>query len=239
VSSPACWAVVPAAGVGRRMGGEIPKQYLPLGGRRVIEQSLSRLLDHPSVRGVCVVLSAGDLWWRQLSLASDSRILTVEGGEERANSVLNGLRRLEGLASPDDWVLVHDAARPCLHASDIDRLIEAVIAGGPGVGPGGLLAIPLHDTLKLSKPDTPCVEKTLPRERFWRAFTPQMFPIGLLRRALESALEKQLDVTDEASAMELAGYSPQLVEGRSDNIKITRPEDLLLAEFYLRQQEEE
>ena len=230
--APVCWAVVPAAGVGSRMGSVIPKQYLTLNGRTVIEHTLSRLLDHPRIAGVCVALSPDDQWWSQLEIVSDPRILTVEGGRERCHSVLNGLNRLSGIAPAVDWVLVHDAARPCVRLSDIDTLIDQSIESGIG----GLLATPVHDTVKLAMVDSQVVENTVPRERLWRAFTPQMFRVNQLGSALESAISSGHTVTDEASAMELAGYRPLLVEGAGDNIKITRPEDLALAEFFLHQQ---
>ncbi len=229
--SAACWAVVPAAGAGRRMGGAIPKQYLPLGNALVIEHTLERLLGHPSIREVLVTISPGDSWWRGTRFCSNPRVRQITGGAERCHSVLNALEELTQLAAPDDWVLVHDAARPCLLGSDIDHLIEA-LSGHPV---GGILAVSLHDTVKRAD-SSRHVTETLPREQLWRAFTPQMFRLEPLRMALKQALEQGLEVTDEASAMELAGLSPLLVEGRGDNIKITRPEDLALAAFYLERQ---
>jgi len=229
---PRCWALVPAAGVGRRMGSKIPKQYLQLAGRPVLEHTLERLLGHPLIEGVVVALSADDAWWPSLGFAADSRVLRVDGGAERCHSVLNGLAALQRIAPPESWVLVHDAARPCLRAGDIDRLVGELHRHPVG----GILAAPLHDTVKQAD-DAGDIARTLPRERLWRAFTPQMFRLDGLKSALESALEKGLLVTDEASAMELAGHAPRLVEGHADNIKITRPEDLALAEFHLRQQQ--
>lgn len=225
------WAVVPAAGAGRRMASEIPKQYLPLLGRQVIEHTLERLLSHDQVEGIYVVVSSGDEWWSATAFAGHPRVFTVRGGAERCHSVLNALECLRQSAKDQDWVLVHDAARPCLHRDDLERLI-GTLAKDPV---GGLLAAPLHDTIKQAD-DQGQVLATLPRERLWRAFTPQMFRLGVLLKALTQALTKGLLVTDDASAMELAGYAPRLLEGRSDNIKITRPEDLALAEFYLTRQ---
>lgn len=227
---PGYWAVVPAAGVGRRMGGERPKQYLPLGGRMVIEHTLGRLLGHPLIQVVYVALSADDAWWVDCAYARHPEVRRVAGGGERCHSVLNALDALSAVASPHDWVLVHDAARPCLRVSDIERLIGE-LEGHPV---GGLLAVPLHDTVKRAQGGA--VVETLPREALWRAYTPQMFRLGELREALSTALERGWLVTDEASALELAGRAPRLVEGHGDNIKITRPEDLALAEFYLRRQ---
>jgi 2-C-methyl-D-erythritol 4-phosphate cytidylyltransferase len=225
------WAVVPAAGAGRRMASDIPKQYLPLLGRRVIEHTLQRLLSHHKIEAVYVAISSGDEWWSATSFAYHLQVIPVPGGVERCNSVLNALQCLRQTAEDTDWVLVHDAARPCIHWDDLEQLI-GTLAKDPV---GGLLAVPLHDTIKQAD-DQGRVLATLPRERLWRAFTPQMFRLGELTTALTHALRKGLLVTDDASAMELAGYTPRLLEGRSDNIKITRPEDLALAEFYLSRQ---
>ncbi|MET0104624.1 MAG: 2-C-methyl-D-erythritol 4-phosphate cytidylyltransferase [Sedimenticola sp.] len=230
--SPRYWAVVPAAGVGRRMGGDVPKQYLQLGDRKVIEHTLERLLLHPLVEGVAVAVSAADEWWPETGYADHPSVYPVAGGEERCNSVLNALEALQRHADPEDWVLVHDAARPCLRAGDIDRLVQA-LQGDPV---GGLLAVPVHDTVKRSGDDERVLE-TVPRESLWRAYTPQMFRLGELHEALRKALAEGLLVTDEASAMELQGFAPLLVEGHSDNIKITRPEDLPLAEFFMLRQQ--
>ena len=222
------WAVVPAAGAGRRMGGEVPKQYLPLDGRPVIEHTLQRLLDYPGLAGVVVALSADDQRWRSCRWAGHPAVTLVAGGRERADSVCNALRALSTLAAPTDWVLVHDAARPCLRHADIDRLL-VTLRNDPV---GGLLAVPLHDTVKRADA-TGRVSETPPREQLWRAYTPQMFRLAPLLQALERALASGQPITDEASAMECAGLAPKLVEGHADNIKITRPADLELAAFYL------
>ncbi len=227
-----CWAVVPAAGAGRRMGGPVPKQYLPLGDALVIEHTLERLLSHPLIAGVVVALSPDDVRWDDTRFSTDPRVSRVAGGGERCDSVLNALGALARRGTdPGTWVMVHDAARPCLARGDIDNLF-AQLSGHPV---GGLLAVPLHDTVKRADAGGQVLE-TLPREQLWRAFTPQMFRLGALRDALQQAREQGRQVTDEASAMELAGFSPRLVEGRSDNIKITRPADLSLAAFYLSRQ---
>ncbi len=222
------WAVVPAAGIGRRMGGEVPKQYLELVGRRVIDHTLQRLLEHALIERVYVALSAEDPYWPQCDYAADPRVVRVAGGEERCHSVLNALRELRSAAAADDWVLVHDAARPCLSAGDLDRLITS-LKGHPV---GGLLGVPVQDTLKRVSPSGE-VETTLPRSDLWQAYTPQMFRLGLLADSLAVALQRGELVTDDASALELAGYSPLMVEGHAGNIKITRPADLALAAFYL------
>ena len=230
-AAPACWAVVPAAGVGRRMGGAIPKQYQWLQGRTILDRTIARLLEVPRIRQVRVVVSMEDGWWDESRFSDDPRVRRVTGGAERCHSVLNALRALAGSADAGDWVLVHDAARPCVRTGDIERLIERVSEHPVG----GLLAVPLHDTIKQATGEGE-VQATLPRESLWRAFTPQMFRLGELTRALEQALDAGHLVTDEAGAMELMGRRPLLVEGAADNIKITRPEDLALAGFYLEQQ---
>lgn len=230
----AYWAVVPAAGVGARMGARIPKQYLPLAGKTVIEHTLARFCEHPAISGVVVAISATDSHWRELSISSHPRVLETTGGEQRCHSVLAGLARLREVANPDDWVLVHDAARPCLHTGDIDRLIQEL----SNHEVGGLLALPARDTIKRGDVGRNVVE-TIDRNTIWYALTPQMFRCGALAGAIEDALNKGSLVTDEAQAMEMAGMAPRLVEGRSDNIKITRPEDLSLAELFLRRRQAE
>ncbi len=226
------WCVIPAAGIGKRMGGEIPKQYLELNGRPIILHTLERLLGHPSVRGVVVALSRHDGWWEHLDTRYDKPVLRVEGGVERCHSVLNALHELSLHAEDTDWVLVHDAARPCVTYDDLDKLISSLAQDETG----GLLAVPVRDTMKRAEPNGRVID-TVEREHLWHALTPQMFRLGQLRHALEQALEAEQLVTDEASAMEYAGYQPLLVEGSASNIKITRAGDLALAEFYLQQQE--
>jgi 2-C-methyl-D-erythritol 4-phosphate cytidylyltransferase len=224
---------VPAAGAGKRMGARVPKQYLKLHGLSVLDHTLNRLLSHPQLEGVYLALSRDDAWWPDSGFYNDPRITRVDGGGERCHSVLNALQALSQRAGADDWVLVHDAARPCLRGSDLALLIERL-----SLHPvGGLLGRPVHDTMKRADPDGR-VETTVPRDNLWHAYTPQMFRLGVLRQALERALAEGRLVTDEASAMELAGQRPQLVEGAGDNLKITRPEDLALAAFYLSQQQE-
>ena len=227
------WAVVPAAGVGKRMGAGIPKQYLTLHDVPVIEHTIGRLLTHAQIMGVTVVVNQDDDWWT--SVPSHSRTNRALGGKERCHSVLNGLESLlEQGAKTNDRVLVHDAVRPCVRGDDIDRLIE-VTADYEG---GGLLGVPVRDTMKRIDADN-CIEATVSREQLWHALTPQMFPLGVLCGALQAAIKLARLVTDEAQAMELAGYRPRMVEGRPDNIKITRKDDMGLAELYLTLQERE
>ncbi|MEF3073699.1 2-C-methyl-D-erythritol 4-phosphate cytidylyltransferase [Methylobacter sp. Wu1] len=223
------WGIVPAAGVGKRMQADRPKQYLELAGKTVIEQTLSRLLQADVFEAIAVAISSDDPYWPQLPIAQHEKILTAAGGKERADSVLSALKSISGKASDDDWVLVHDAARPCITASDIHHLIACLIHDDVG----GILALSSHDTLKNVQDGR--IAGTLNRNHIWRALTPQMFRYGTLKTALEEA-EGNPAITDEASALELKGLQPKIVEGRPDNIKITRPEDLPLAQFYLEQQ---
>lgn len=222
------WAVIPAAGVGRRMGADRPKQYLPLAGRTVLEHTLEIFFRHPRVSGVVLAIAADDGWFADLDIVAPKPFITVTGGEERCHSVLNALQALRGLADPMDWVMVHDAARPCLSNRDLENLMD--VLGGDPVG--GILAVPVGDTVKMSGPQGR-IESTVDRSRLWRAFTPQMFRLDALERGLRQSLLDGFLVTDDASAMEHVGMKPRLVEGSGDNIKITRPEDLPLAELYL------
>lgn len=223
------WAVVPAAGIGARMGGETPKQYLPLLGRPIIAHTLARLCDHPRLSGVVVALAAGDRWWPEIQTAFTRAPIVVTGGKERRDSVLRGLEALSEHGSTGDWVLVHDAVRPCLRDEDIDALITALHQDDVG----GLLATPVRDTMKRVSGDNRVCE-TVSRERLWHAQTPQMFRLGALREAVRLSVDEDRDVTDEAQAMELTGARPRLVLGHEENIKITQPEDLELAEMFLR-----
>lgn len=219
---PPFWALIPAAGVGSRMRADRPKQYLELGGKSILEHTLGCFLDHPQLRGIVVSLAVDDPLWPSLACANDPRILRAEGGRERADSVLNGLLRLtEQGADEQDWVLVHDAARPNLAQSDLDLLLAELVNDPVG----GLLAVPARDTLKRAGADGR-VRETVDRSVIWQAYTPQMFRLGMLHRALAEALVSDVAITDEASAIEWAGQSPRLIEGRADNLKVTRPEDL-------------
>ncbi len=221
------WVVIPAAGVGRRMAGDVPKQYLPIADRTVIEWSISPFIARNDIAGVMVALAPDDARFTALAIAKDKRVRTTVGGIDRADSVLNGLAALD--ADENDWVLVHDAARPCITASDLSQLIAEL--GGDSVG--GLLACPVTDTLK-SADASRRIDATVPRDKLWRALTPQMFRYGVLHRALTAAVANRFVVTDEASAVESLGLRPKLVLGRGDNIKITVPEDLAYADYLLR-----
>ncbi|BAV33553.1 2-C-methyl-D-erythritol 4-phosphate cytidylyltransferase [Sulfuricaulis limicola] len=234
------------------MQSAVPKQYLPLLGRPVILHTIERLCAHPRIQGIVIGVAPDDPHWPSLvgELKHLSKFLgTAPGGETRAQTVLNSLKELTKHARPDDWVLVHDAVRPCVRQGDIDKLISVVtrghskksplpLKGGEGEGEGvdgGLLAFPVSDTVKRVD-NTGRVTETVSREGLWRAATPQMFRIKALTHALEQAMKTGKEITDEASAMEAAGGHPHVVACHTDNIKITLLEDLALAELYMQQQ---
>lgn len=228
---PRHFALVPAAGSGSRMGSALPKQYLPLLGRPLLFHTLSVLCQAPDIDKVFVVLSVGDAEWARhdWSELGPKLVPMFCGGPSRADSVLAGLRAIANEAEQSDWVLVHDAARPCLAPWHIDKLIRELA----GEEVGGLLAVPVADTLKRADSQRH-VAATVPRDSLWQAQTPQMFRYVMLRRALESARE----VTDEATALEAAGLRPRLVESDATNLKVTWPLDLHLAEWILQNREE-
>ena len=226
------WAVVPAAGSGRRFSSSSPKQYALLRDRPVLSHTLSNLLAVPQLSALVLVHGAEDSVWQSLPEIQHKKMLSAVGGEERVDSVRNGLLALADRAQANDWVLVHDAARPCCFVEDITALINA-LADHPV---GGLLAVPVTDTVKRVNPQQEVIE-TVDRSSLWRAQTPQMFRYGVLLDALHQA--KGLMITDEAQAIERLGLQPLLVKGNPANIKITHQDDLPLAEFYLLQRERE
>ncbi|HEY8568672.1 2-C-methyl-D-erythritol 4-phosphate cytidylyltransferase [Microbulbifer sp.] len=223
------WVIVPAAGSGKRMGAETPKQYLPLNGNPLIAHTLENILSWPGLEGVIVAIAADDREFSSIAAAQDPRVFTVTGGAERADSVLAALDYLSARVNPATPVLVHDAARPLVALDDIQKLLAAA--------PMALLAQPASDTIKQSQPGeggTTVVRQTLPRDQIWLAQTPQKAPLGLLRDTLMRGLENNpLAITDEASALEQAGYHPELVAACRSNFKITHPADLILAEALL------
>ena len=221
------WCVVPAAGRSTRVGGDVPKQYLPIAGKTLLLHTLERLAMHPRIAGLMVALAADDACWPGISALSGKSVLNASGGAERADSVLAGLRALRERVSDSQFILVHDAARPCVAHADISRLIELGIPAG-----GALLAAPVRDTLKRADAQAR-VLATEPRDARWRALTPQLFRYGELVGALEAARAAGIAVTDEAMAMEYAGFHPLLVEGAESNIKVTTRADFALAEFLL------
>ena len=232
--TPRYWVVIPAAGGGSRMGGPRPKQYLPLRGRALIEWSIAPFLDTDWIDGVVLVLAKSDNEFARLPVARHPKIVITTGGAARAESVLSGLEvvaeRSRGFG--EVYAMVHDAARPCLVWSDLENLRDETSDEH-----GGLLAMPATDTLKKARQGQ--VTSTVDRAFIWRAQTPQLFRLDLLMHALAESAERGLGVTDEASAMERAGYRPRLVRGRESNIKVTYPEDLPLAEFWLARQEQQ
>jgi len=231
--APDYWAVIPAAGVGKRMGSKIPKQYLALAGKTVLEHTLNVFIDHPKIKGIVLAVTDNDPYWQDLSVnynqSGSKPVLIASGGQERCHSVLNALHCLSEQAPANVQVLVHDAARPCLLPEDIDNLI-AQLSNHPS---GGLLGLPMADTVKRCDADNN-VLATVDRSGLWRALTPQMFSLNLLKQALSHAIENKALVTDEASAIELQGLKPKMIEGQPGNIKITHPGDLQLAETFFK-----
>ncbi|MBC7751070.1 MAG: 2-C-methyl-D-erythritol 4-phosphate cytidylyltransferase [Candidatus Saccharibacteria bacterium] len=211
------------AGSGRRFGGTAPKQYLKLHHQPIIVHSINRLFALP-LSGCVIAISPDDTLAQTLDYQHGSRLHFVSGGSERMDSVLAGLDFLQDCAKPSDWVLVHDVARPCIAEESLNQLFETLIDDAVG----GILAIPVRDTLK--KVDDGHIVETVSRDDLWQAQTPQMFRFGILRAALIAAKQRNLNVTDEASAVELAGFSVKVVKGRMDNIKVTYADDLALAE---------
>ncbi|MFZ5657791.1 MAG: 2-C-methyl-D-erythritol 4-phosphate cytidylyltransferase [Pseudomonadota bacterium] len=221
------WAVVPAAGRGRRFGGDVPKQYLQVHGQPLLAYALDALLAEPRIEGAIVAIGADDAWWPGWTARAGKPVLTCTGGAERADSVLAALDALDAQGHGDALVAVHDAARPNLDAADLSRLLDAALADDAGA----ILAAPARDTLKRGEHGR--IAATQSREALWRAFTPQAFPLPALRAALARCRELGVLPTDEAMAMELAGIRPRLVEGREDNLKVTTQADLALVEFLL------
>jgi 2-C-methyl-D-erythritol 4-phosphate cytidylyltransferase len=224
---PRHYAIVPAAGSGSRFGGEKPKQYLDLLGRPLIYHTLAALTACPDIERVWVVLAPDDPWWPQYDWSGlGAKLETVRcGGATRAESVANGLQAAAMVATEDDWILVHDAARPCLSAAMLERLFVE-LADDPV---GGILAVPVADTVKRADAEQR-VAATEPRDSLWQAQTPQMFRYGQLQKSLKN----EISVTDEAGAIEAAGLKPKLVRGDSTNLKVTWPADLALAAMILR-----
>lgn len=224
-------AIIPAAGTGSRLGGadEPPKQYRELLGRPMLQWALERVCDHPGVAGVTVALAPGDSTFATLPLSLACPLYQVDGGDSRARSVLNAVHHARREAGAE-WALVHDAARPCLDRTALDRLLEAGLAHEHGA----LLAMPVADTLKRAAGDPPVVAATVDRDGLWAAQTPQLFPAAALEQALEEQLAAGAAPTDEAGAMEAMGWRPRLVTGSAANLKVTWPGDEHLAETLLR-----
>ncbi len=222
------WGVIPAAGIGQRMNSQIPKQFMQLGNRKLIEWAVQALASHKSIQGVYIGLSANNKYSDWVMSIHEKVLDVYEGGSSRSQTVLNGINHMLARGcSSDDWLLVHDSNRPFLSPSEITGLIQQI---GDDIN-GGILSQPIFDTMKLESSGR--IRKTLPRGELFRAQTPQMFKLGTLRKALEDSIESGSEVTDEAQAMERSGYHPRLVPGHSANIKITTSEDLTLAQAML------
>jgi 2-C-methyl-D-erythritol 4-phosphate cytidylyltransferase len=225
------WAIVPASGVGKRMHSSTPKQYLKFGGKTIIEHTLDKLLSFDDICGVILVLRADDIDWSGLNYTSEKPILTTTGGEQRKHSVFNGLLKLRELDLDDPYALVHDAVRPLVTHRDLACLVKAATNHEAGA----LLALPITDTIKQQDEQGNSI-KSVAREGLWRAFTPQLFRANLLHRALDYVLQNELEITDDAAAIEALGMKPKLVPCSAENIKLTHPEDLSLAEQILSRQ---
>jgi 2-C-methyl-D-erythritol 4-phosphate cytidylyltransferase len=222
------WVVIPAAGVGTRMGVDKPKQYISVSGKTILQHTIDCFINRDEIEAVVVAISNNDEYWQTLSISKHEKIIKAPGGVERYHSVLNGLHSLSNKADANDWVLVHDAARPCLNQSAIDRLIIQLREHEVG----GILALPCKDTMKRENGANQIIE-TVDRVNLWHAQTPQMFRYEKLLSALENVISKNTSVTDEAMALEIAGYQPLLVMGHPENVKITNKDDLEFLELYL------
>ena len=222
------WVVIPATGTGQRMKASCPKQYIKLSEKSILQHTLDNLLSYPQITGAVLVLNNNDLYWEKLDYQHDKPVLLCTGGEQRHHSVYNGLIRLEQHTKNNPFVLIHDAVRPFVSHKDLDHLLQAL----HDCEDGALLAVPVADTLKYAD-ENQQVKHTHPRDNLWRAFTPQAFKLDKIVLALKHVISNNLEITDDASAMELMGACPRLVQGDGDNIKITTPQDLLLAEKIL------
>lgn len=223
------WVAIPAAGIGKRVGADKPKQYIEIHGKTVLEHTIECFINRDDIAGIAVAVASDDCFWPGLAISAHEKLIVAPGGKERFNSVTNALLSLADRAHSNDWVLVHDAARPCLSQQALDRLIHAL----DGHKIGGILGLPCRDTMKRANCDNEITE-TVERDNLWHAQTPQMFRYQKLLDALQHVLAKGLVVTDEAMAIELQGYCPRLVEGHHENIKITHKDDLKQAETYLK-----
>lgn len=221
------YVIIVAAGSGQRFASDTPKQFLEIAGQLAIQHSINAFDCIDEIEGVVLVMPENQELWQDIELTSSKPLMYATGGSTRAQSVLHGLQILAPSVTEDSWMLIHDSARVCITTSDINKLIKKCTSENQG----GLLVKSITDTIKFSRDGKNC-DKTINRENLYAALTPQMFPYKLLKQVLEQADPKL--VTDEASAFELAGIKPLLVKGRSDNIKLTYVEDLLLATFILR-----
>lgn len=226
--APKCWAIIPAAGIGERVGSHIPKQYIQIAGKTILEHAVSCFFQNSRINGIIFALHAHDEYFSQLDIKSSRiKVDTVIGGATRAQSVLNALNYLKNDLHADDFVLVHDAARPCLTNADLEKLIDVCFANKVG----GILAAPMRDTIK--QVDGKLISNTVDRDNIWRAFTPQMFKFEILRGAIKKAMQDDVQITDEASALEYVGLTPAVINGNVHNIKVTTQEDIFLVEMLI------
>lgn len=220
------WVIIPAAGVGKRMASAQPKQYLLLNGKTILDTTIEKFLEHPQIAGIAVGVSPDDEYWQHSEWAGNPQVVRFDGGAERSETVLNGLQVLMAIGIADDAsVLVHDAARPLISEAALTRIMAHTGEQG------ALLAIPCKDTLKLAEEQR--ATATVDRSVIWQAQTPQKFPLMALYQGIANAMEEGIAITDESSAMELMGWQPDLIEGESHNLKITVPEDLIIAQALL------
>jgi 2-C-methyl-D-erythritol 4-phosphate cytidylyltransferase len=222
------WAIIPAAGKGIRMNSALPKQYLQLQNKSVLEHCIDIFYQHSKIQQIVLAVDENDCYWKSLPAIYSQKLLITHGGVTRAHSVYNSLLKLKNTAQPNDWVLVHDAVRPCLQRDDLEKLLNELTDHSVG----GLLATPIKDTLKRSVNGS--MITTVERNNVWHALTPQMFRFQKILQAIEFVLQKNIVITDDAQALEIMGEHPLLVEGNPYNIKITYPEDLQFAEAILK-----
>lgn len=220
--------IVPAAGVGSRMNAGLPKQYLTLAGKTILDRTLEALLSHQQIDELLVVINNNDNYWQHSTFFNDPRISIIDGGIERYDSVLNALHSLDGLVDDQEWIMVHDVVRPFIQRDDLTKLINGVSNHIDGL----VLGLPVRDTMKRTDSCGKVID-TISRELLWHAFTPQIFRIGQLKSAIERCIFEQVNITDEACAMESCGFNPTMLHGSPTNIKITYPHDISLAELML------
>ncbi|MEI4269869.1 MAG: 2-C-methyl-D-erythritol 4-phosphate cytidylyltransferase [Candidatus Dasytiphilus stammeri] len=233
--TPNITVIIPAAGLGRRMQSSCPKQYLTIGSKTILEHAISVFLEHPAIQHIIIVINSEDHWFELLPIVNNIRITTTLGKMTRSHSVMAGL---QAIGHPTDWVLIHDAVRPCLHRQDVDQLLKITTHpnGEHCSQVGGILVNPVCDTIKCSIEEQYIISHTIDRKNLWHALTPQLFPFKLLHSCLLRSLELGRELTDDSSALEYCGYHPALIVGDRNNIKVTYPEDLTIASVYLQEQ---
>ncbi len=233
MNKPDVWVIIPAAGVGKRMQSNVAKQYLTINNKTVLQHTVEQFINLPFVKGILVAISNTDDTFATLSFSNKNKVQHCIGGKQRYQSVLNTLDTFQHLIKPHEWIMVHDAARPCVSPHDIEKLYTEC----KNHKVGGILATPVKDTLKQSLANQ-TIAKTVDRDTMWHALTPQMFRYQNLVNAIENSIMDNLAITDDASAFENLNLRPKLVDGREDNIKITRPSDLDYATWIITQRQQ-